>query len=202
MRQVQQVPAGDVSRLFEELVRSLDEGGYRLSFGSESPSAPFVQVITPPERRSLAVAHTAARRTHVRLSPGPEYLAFLESCFPRLFESLQPSCDPGAAFLIVERWVQHVELGERLLRFAHDHGLNLRCVDYALGENRVNGTRIVFDQANRRWRLEAGRAEELLRDPRGRDRNWLSGLDLRWTLHRAARRVNSAARRAAASVVP
>ncbi len=202
MRQVQQVPAGDVSRLFEQLVRSLDEGGYRLSFGSESPSAPFVQVVTPPERRSLAATQTAARRTLVRLSPGPEYLVYLDSCFPRLYESLQPSCDPRASFLIVERWVQHIELGERLLRFAHDHGLNLRCVDYALGENRVNGARIVFDQANRRWRLEEGRADELLRDPRRHDRNWLSGLNPRWPLHRAARRVNSAARHVVASVVP
>jgi hypothetical protein len=189
-------------RLFQQLVRSLDEGGYRLSLGSESPSAPFVQVVTPPERRSLAATHTVARRTLVRLSPGPEYLAYLDSSFPRLYKSLQPSCDPRAAFLIVERWVRHVGLGERLLLFAHDHGLNLRCVDYTMGENRVNGSRIVFDQASRRWRLEEGRADELLRDPRRRDRTWLSGLDPRWPLHRAARLVNSTARRAVASVVP
>jgi hypothetical protein len=202
MRRSDRQPTSDVRALFESLVRELDAGGYLLAVGSESRTAPYVQILNRPERRSLAPALTAANRTMVRLVPAREYLAYLDTCFPRLYDRLLGECHPDRPFLVVERWVRYVDLGKRLLGFGRDHGLNLRCVDYARGESRINGLRIVFDHATYRWRIADGSVDELLQDPRRGDRSWLASMNPRWPLHRMAGRLNFAARRAAGLVLP
>jgi hypothetical protein len=191
-----------VQALFEALLRDLDHGQYALAVGSESRTAPFVQILSRPERRSLGPALTPGNRTMVRLVPAREYLTYLDACFPRLFERLLAASHPERPFLVVESWVRYVDLGKRLLGFARRNGLNLRCVDYARRESRLNGVRVVFDQVTYRWRIEEGSVDELLRDPRDRKRTWLSMLDPRWPLHRAAGRINFVARRAAALILP
>ncbi len=201
MRRVLREPTGDISQLFEALVRELHVGRYLLAVGSESRVSPYVQILSHPERKGPASRPRPASRTLVRLSPARDYLAYLDNCYPRLYERLHAACRRDRPFLIVERWVRHVDLGERLLRLARENDLNVRCVDYARGESRLNGVRVVFDRASYRWRVEEGPVEELLRDPRRRRRSWASAWNLRWPLHRAAGRLSVAARRAAALVL-
>jgi hypothetical protein len=201
MGRVMRNPRGDISCLFAALVRDLYLGQYELAVGSESRASPYVQILSHPERRGARARLTPAKRTMVRLSPARDYLAYLDNCYPRLYEHLHAACRPDQAFLVVERWVRHVDLGERLLRFGRENDLNLRCVDYARRESRLNGVSVVFDRASYRWRLEEGAVDELLRDPRRRDRSWTSALNPRWPLHRAADRLSLVARRAAAMVL-
>ena len=196
---MQRDPTGDISKLFEALIRELD-GRYALAVGSESPVSPYVHILSRPDRRGLSRA-CAAGFTLVRLSPARDYLAYLDTCYPRLYETLLGACRRDRPFLIVEHWTRHADLGERLLRLARAYDLNLRCVDYARGESGLNGVRVVFDRAIYRWRVEAGAVEDLLRDPRRRHRTWVSAMNPRWPLHRAAGRLSVAARRAAALVL-
>jgi hypothetical protein len=179
----------EVRRLFEALVRELHDGGYLLALGAESWSAPYFQILSPPERRSLSPQVGPETRTVVRVYPSRAYFSYLENSFPRLYDRLREACHPGRPFLVVERWLPYVDLGNRLLRFTRDRGLNLRCVDYASGESRLNGVRVHFDPASHRWRVEDGAVDELLRDPRRRSRSWLSALNPRWSLTRMAGRL-------------
>jgi hypothetical protein len=191
-------PTDDVSRLFRELIRELDAGRYDLTVGSESPVSPYEHILSRPERRRTRSSSRPRGFTLVRLSPAREYLAYLDTCYPRLYETLRAGCNRERPFLVIERWTQHVDLGERLLRLARTHDLNLRCVDYARGESRLNGLRVVFDRATYRWRVEPAAVEDLLRDPRRRRRGWVSAMNPGWPIHRAASRLSVAARRAAA----
>ncbi|MFN2432530.1 MAG: hypothetical protein ABR599_06900 [Gemmatimonadota bacterium] len=188
----------EIPDLFQALVRDLHESGHLLACGTESFSGPYVQIRSAPERRSLTAGVTTSTRTTVRLYSYGAYLRYLENSFPTLFEQLAAACRPGRPFLVVESWVLYVRLGTRLLAFARDHGLNLRCVDFQHGESRLNGVRVVFDHGRHRWRALEGSVEDLLRDPRSQRRSWVGAMDPRWPLGRTARRLNGVARRAAA----
>ena len=186
----------ELSDLFRRLVREIHAAGGLPALGTDGPQGPYLQVRSRPERREQAARLSASSRTTVRLYPHEAYLRFLENTFPSLHAELVASCRPGRPFLVVEGWLRYVKLGERLLRFARDNGLNLRYVDYQRGESRLNGVRVTFDHTTQRWRASEGSVEELLRDPRGGRRSWMSALDPRWRLARAGR-FNGVLRRAA-----
>jgi hypothetical protein len=197
---VQRESTDEISTLFRALIRELDSGRYALTVGSESPVSPYVHILGRPHRTRSRSSSRPRGFTLVRLSPARDYLAYLDTCYPRLYETLRAGCNPDRPFLVIERWSRHVDLGERLLRLARTHDLNLRCVDYARGESRLNGLRVVFDRATYRWRAEPASVEDLLRDfplRHGR-RDWVSVMNPRWPVRRAARRLSLAARRAAA----
>jgi hypothetical protein len=188
----------DVLHLFDALARRLREAGDRFIVGAESPRAPYLRIVSLPERRSLQGLVTPERRTSVRLVPFDEYLRYLESSFPRLYDELARACVPGRPFLVIEGWIRYVALGTRLAAFAREHALNVRCVDFAGNESRLNGLRIHFDLARHQWRISAGSVEDVLRDPRREPRSLADAWNPRWPASRVAGRVADAARRAAA----
>lgn len=188
----------NVLRLFDGLARRLRDAGDRFMVGAESPQAPYLRIVSLPERRALQALVTTERRTSVRLVAYDEYLRYLENSFPRLYEQLVRSCVPGRPFLVIEGWIRYVALGTRLAAFARENGLNVRCVDFAGNESRLNGLRITFDLACHQWRLAAGSVEDVLRDPRREPRSLADAWDPRWPASRIAERVTDAARRAAA----
>lgn len=186
----------EVVTLFEALVGELSGAGYLLVLGSEGPDAPYAQVRSRPERKQVAERWNASSGTCLRFYPCATYLNHLENAFPRLFEDLAPACRPDRPFLVVERWIRYIDLGERLRRFAREHDLNVRCSDRASGETRVNAVRVRFDRRSHQWRLGEGAVEDLLRDPRRRPRSWLANRDLRWPATRLATRLGHAVRAA------
>ena len=191
----------DVHQLFDSLVRELQAAGYVLSLGGESFADPYVQILNRPERRSLA-APTPSSRTTIRLHRSDAYLRYLENSYPRIFEGLAAAVRADRPFLVVESWLPYVDLGQRLLAFAREHQLNLRCVDYARRESRLNGVRVWFDQARHQWRAVEGPVDEVLRDPRRSRRSWAAAWNPRWALGRAAGRMNLAARRVGTLILP
>lgn len=185
----------DVNLLFGSLIEELNAKEFLLAFGSEGPTGPYVQILSRPERRPLEVGITPHNRTTVRLQPYTSYLAFLESSFPRLGRAIAEACREDRPFLVIESWLRYVALGRCLLDFARAHGLNVRVLDYAGGESRLNGVRIRYDEAVHQWRAEEGSVDDLLRDPRKRRRTLLARLDFRWRLKRLAARLSLRQRR-------
>jgi hypothetical protein len=188
----------DVLRLFDGLARRLRDAGDRFIVGAESAQAPYLRIVSLPERRALQTLVTTERRTSVRLVAYDEYLRYLENSFPRLYDELVRACVPARPFLVIEGWIRYVALGTRLAAFARENGLNVRCVDFAGNESRLNGLRIYFDLACHQWRIAAGSVEDVLRDPRREPRSLAEAWDPRWPASRVAGRVADAARRAAA----
>lgn len=185
----------ELRELFEVLVGRLISRGTRLALGADGPDGPYFQIVSPPERRADARLLTPSYRTTVRLRPYDAYVEHLQNTFPRLTQDFAAVCREGRAFLVVEGWLMYPRLGEILLDFARERGLNVRYVDFRHGESRLNGLRVAFDPDRHRWIAEEGSVEDLLRDPRDRRRRWTSTLDPRWRVGRSRRRMNGAGAR-------
>jgi hypothetical protein len=184
--------SSEVKRLFGTLVKELRESKFRLAYGSDGFSAPYIQVLNMPERRNSVPGVTTSNRTTIRICTYDEYLQYLENTFPRLIDQLTAACLRERPFIVIEGWIRYIELGKILLSFARTHTLNVRCVDYGQCDSRLNAVRLHFDEGAQQWRIATGPVEDLLRDPRRRGRSWSARWNPRWVLGRKTARLGLA----------
>jgi hypothetical protein len=182
----------EVGPLFTALVAELHNAGYFVSLGSEDPSAPYVQILSRPERRELVSRLNPQVRTTVRLYLYDAYLDYLARSFPRLLERFEIATRRGRPFLVIEEWIPYIDLGRRLLDFAREHDLNLRCLNHGRMESRLNGLRVYYDRVSQEWRVTDQSVDEILRDPRSRSRSWLERRNPWWSMGRAWKKFSAA----------